>query len=91
MLALHAIALVSMFVPVAGNNNFRKLFASVVLVVWAVSFVGWAFGIATLPAHLMVLLTLMIGAVLGKLWDVETQRMAEGWGISVTHHDDDDE
>lgn len=86
---LHATALVTMFLPCPENNHFRKFFATVVLLVWATVTVLWAFG-APVSSPFIIALTAVVCTLLGKLWDLEVDRLARRWDISIQPGEDDE-
>jgi hypothetical protein len=71
MCYLHAVALKRTFVPYDGNNNFRKVTASVLVFVWGTITLGIAFGVAQLGVIMYGAMTAVVYTIIGVQWGFE--------------------
>lgn len=90
MLALYTAACYRVFVPHPGNNDFRKLTASGLMVTWMVITLGIAYDAATLGAIQYGALTAIVYTIIGIQWGFEIDSLSP-IEISVTDHSQDDD
>lgn len=83
---LHLVALGRTFVPRDGNNDFRKLTASVLMLVWSTISIGIAFDYATLGIIQYGAMTAVVYTIIGVQWGFQIVGVAPG--IEINYRDD---
>lgn len=88
MARLHWVALQRCFIRVDGNNDFRKLTTSTLMVTWVIVTLGQAFGFSDLSSIVFGVMSAVVFSILGIQWGFEIRRLGPV-EISHTHQDDE--
>lgn len=86
MAYIYLLALYRTFVPYDENNNFRKFTTGTIFVVWAIVYLGDAFGYADVSSQAIIGLTAAVYSVIGVQWGIERTNLPID--ISITGNGD---
>lgn len=88
MTRLHWVTLKRCFIRVDGNNDFRKLTTSTLMLVWVIVTLGQAFGFSNLSSVVFGVMSAVVFAILGIQWGFEIQRFGP---VEINHSQDDEQ